>query len=82
MCSCRYLKLDTDHDGVISRDDLLRYGGHRLSRAIVDRILRLDIPKSVFPQLELILSISSVARIVWVAYPRKEPLLTDNDNAL
>lgn len=35
---CRYWELDADHDGVISREDLLRYGGHRLSRAIVDRI--------------------------------------------
>mmetsp|Transcript_8153 Transcript_8153/g.18600 ORF Transcript_8153/g.18600 Transcript_8153/m.18600 type:complete len:347 (+) Transcript_8153:559-1599(+) len=35
---CRYWELDTDHDGRLSREDLLKYGDHKLSRAIVDRI--------------------------------------------
>ena len=35
---CRYWELDSDHDGLIGREELLKYGGHRLSRAIVDRI--------------------------------------------
>ena len=35
---CRFWELDFDHDAVLSREDLLKYGGHRLSRAIVDRI--------------------------------------------
>jgi len=35
---CRYWELDSDHDGIISTEELLKYGGHRLSRAIVDRI--------------------------------------------
>ena len=39
----RYWELDSDHDGVISREDLLRYGGHRLSRAIVDRIFEVSL---------------------------------------
>jgi len=35
---CRYWELDGDHDGELGRDDLLGYGGHRLSSAIVDKI--------------------------------------------
>jgi serine/threonine-protein phosphatase 2A regulatory subunit B'' len=35
---CRFWELDFDHDALLSREDLLKYGGHRLSRAIVDRI--------------------------------------------
>ena len=51
---CRYWELDTDHDGVISRDDLLRYGGHRLSRAIVDRIFEVGHrPSPVFPPIRI-----------------------------
>ncbi|EGB09121.1 hypothetical protein AURANDRAFT_3205, partial [Aureococcus anophagefferens] len=34
---CRFWELDGDHDARLSRDDVLKYGGHRLSRAIVDR---------------------------------------------
>lgn len=30
--------MDTDHDFLLSRDDLLRYGGHALTRRIVDRV--------------------------------------------
>ncbi|KAH8046997.1 hypothetical protein JL722_13335 [Aureococcus anophagefferens] len=35
---CRFWELDGDHDARLSRDDVLKYGGHRLSRAIVDRV--------------------------------------------
>ncbi|KAJ1456532.1 hypothetical protein M885DRAFT_497035 [Pelagophyceae sp. CCMP2097] len=35
---CRFWELDADRDALVTRDDLLKYGGHRLSRAIVDRI--------------------------------------------
>ena len=35
---CKFWELDTDHDFSLSRDDLMRYGGHSLTRAIVDRI--------------------------------------------
>ena len=35
---CRFWELDTDRDGALSREDLLKYGDHSLSNAIVDRI--------------------------------------------
>ena len=35
---CKFWELDTDHDFLLSRDDLLRYGGHALTRRIVDRV--------------------------------------------
>ena len=35
---CKFWELDTDHDFYLSRDDLLRYGGHALTRRIVDRV--------------------------------------------
>ncbi|GLE00694.1 hypothetical protein PINS_up009481 [Pythium insidiosum] len=35
---CKFWELDTDHDFQLSPDDLARYGGHSLTRIIVDRI--------------------------------------------
>lgn len=35
---CRFWELDTDRDGFLTREDLLKYGQHSLSNAIVDRI--------------------------------------------
>eukprot|EP00611_Tribonema_gayanum_P002708 TRINITY_DN1203_c3_g2_i1.p1 TRINITY_DN1203_c3_g2~~TRINITY_DN1203_c3_g2_i1.p1 ORF type:complete len:578 (-),score=149.37 TRINITY_DN1203_c3_g2_i1:471-2204(-) len=35
---CRFYELDIDQDGRLRREDLLRYGNHALSAAIVDRI--------------------------------------------
>mmetsp|Transcript_3043 Transcript_3043/g.3974 ORF Transcript_3043/g.3974 Transcript_3043/m.3974 type:complete len:661 (-) Transcript_3043:961-2943(-) len=35
---CQFWELDADKDAKITRSDLLKYGGHRLSRAIVDRV--------------------------------------------
>jgi serine/threonine-protein phosphatase 2A regulatory subunit B'' len=35
---CKFWELDSDHDFFLSRDDLLRYGGHALTRRIVDRV--------------------------------------------
>lgn len=35
---CKFWELDSDHDFQLSADDLIRYGGHSLTRAIVDRI--------------------------------------------
>ena len=34
---CRFFELDADKDSKIGREDLLRYGEHSLSEAIVDR---------------------------------------------
>ena len=34
----QFWELDTDHDFLISREDLLRYGNHSLTYRIVDRI--------------------------------------------
>ena len=35
---CQFWELDQDKDAKLTRTDLLKYGGHRLSRAIVDRV--------------------------------------------
>ena len=35
---CRWWELDADRDARLRRDDLLRYAGHRLSRAVVHRV--------------------------------------------
>ncbi|KAK4528083.1 hypothetical protein GAYE_SCF48G6017 [Galdieria yellowstonensis] len=35
---CRFWELDTDHDLLIDKEDMLRYGGHALTYRIVDRI--------------------------------------------
>ncbi|CAI5717919.1 unnamed protein product [Hyaloperonospora brassicae] len=35
---CKFWELDTDHDFLLNLDDLVRYGGHALTRIIVDRI--------------------------------------------
>eukprot|EP01052_Picozoa_sp_SAG31_P031544 SAG31_NODE_3352_length_4370_cov_3.025749_4_plen_320_part_00 len=35
---CKFWELDSDHDLEISRDELLRYGNHALTRRLVDRI--------------------------------------------
>jgi len=35
---CKFWELDTDHDFLIDREDLLRYGNHALTYRIVDRI--------------------------------------------
>lgn len=38
MIYCKFWELDTDHDFVIDKDDLLRYGNHALTYRIVERI--------------------------------------------
>jgi serine/threonine-protein phosphatase 2A regulatory subunit B'' len=35
---CKFWELDTDRDFLLSRDDLLRYGGHALTRHTIDRV--------------------------------------------
>ena len=35
---CKFWDLDTDHDFLLSRDDLLRYGNHSLTYRIADRL--------------------------------------------
>mmetsp|Transcript_13010 Transcript_13010/g.35445 ORF Transcript_13010/g.35445 Transcript_13010/m.35445 type:complete len:567 (-) Transcript_13010:109-1809(-) len=35
---CTFWELDTDHDFLLDKDDLLKYDGHALSRRTVDRI--------------------------------------------
>eukprot|EP00602_Paraphysomonas_sp_CaronLab_P009085 CAMPEP_0185026688 /NCGR_PEP_ID=MMETSP1103-20130426/11010_1 /TAXON_ID=36769 /ORGANISM="Paraphysomonas bandaiensis, Strain Caron Lab Isolate" /LENGTH=626 /DNA_ID=CAMNT_0027560353 /DNA_START=56 /DNA_END=1936 /DNA_ORIENTATION=- len=37
---CRFFELDADKDSKLSRDDLLKYGEHALSEAIVDRVFQ------------------------------------------
>jgi len=35
---CKFWELDCDHDFSLSKDDLMRHGGHALTRVIVDRV--------------------------------------------
>jgi hypothetical protein len=35
---CKFWELDSDHDFLIDKDDLLRYGNHALTYRIVERI--------------------------------------------
>lgn len=38
MIYCKFWELDTDHDFLIDKDDLLRYGNHALTYRVVERI--------------------------------------------
>jgi len=35
---CKFWELDTDHDFLIDKENLIRYGNHALTYRIVDRI--------------------------------------------
>jgi hypothetical protein len=35
---CKFWELDTDHDFLIDKENLIRYGNHSLTYRIVDRI--------------------------------------------
>ena len=37
----QFWELDTDHDFIISREDLIRYGNHSLTYRIIDRIFQM-----------------------------------------
>ena len=37
---CKFWELDSDHDFLLSKEDLMRHGGHSLTRGIVDRIFQ------------------------------------------
>lgn len=37
---CRFYELDTDKNGLLSRDDLVRYGDHALSEQLIDRVFQ------------------------------------------
>ena len=37
---CRFFELDADKDTKLSKEDLLKYGDHTLSEAIVDRVFQ------------------------------------------
>ena len=39
---CRFYELDSDRDNRLSRENLLKYGDHALSSAIVDRIFEVS----------------------------------------
>lgn len=38
MIYCKFWELDTDHDFLIDKENLIRYGNHALTYRIVDRI--------------------------------------------
>lgn len=50
---CKFWELDTDHDFMIDREDLLRYGNHALTYRIVDRIFEQVLSSLLFPALAL-----------------------------
>ena len=37
----QFWELDTDHDFIISKEDLIRYGNHSLTYRIIDRIFQM-----------------------------------------
>ena len=38
MIYCKFWELDTDHDFLIDKENLIKYGNHALTYRIVDRI--------------------------------------------
>eukprot|EP00873_Tetraselmis_striata_P045230 jgi/Tetstr1/465494/TSEL_000879.t1 len=48
---CKFWELDTDHDFMIDREDLLRYGNHALTYRIVDRIFE-QVPRKFACEVE------------------------------
>ena len=41
----QFWELDTDHDFIISKEDLIRYGNHSLTYRIIDRIFQMVSPQ-------------------------------------
>ncbi|XP_077252857.1 serine/threonine protein phosphatase 2A regulatory subunit B''beta-like [Tasmannia lanceolata] len=48
---CKFWELDTDHDFLIDKDNLIRYGNHALTYRIVDRIFS-QIPRKFTSKVE------------------------------
>jgi serine/threonine-protein phosphatase 2A regulatory subunit B'' len=48
---CKFWELDSDHDFLIDKDDLLRYGNHALTYRIVERIFS-QIPRKFSSKVE------------------------------
>lgn len=48
---CKFWELDTDHDFLIDKDDLLRYGNHALTYRIVERIFS-QVPRKFSSNVE------------------------------
>eukprot|EP00897_Mesotaenium_endlicherianum_P010275 jgi/Mesen1/9276/ME000060S08713 len=48
---CKFWELDSDHDFLIDKDDLLRYGNHALTYRIVDRIFS-QVPRKFTSKVE------------------------------
>lgn len=48
---CKFWELDSDHDFVIDKDDLLRYGNHALTYRIVERIFS-QVPRKFTSKVE------------------------------
>ena len=48
---CKFWELDSDHNFLLSQEDLLRYGNHALTYRIVDRIFsQVDMPSTLNPE--------------------------------
>ncbi|XP_020578971.1 probable serine/threonine protein phosphatase 2A regulatory subunit B''delta isoform X2 [Phalaenopsis equestris] len=48
---CKFWELDTDHDFLIDRENLIKYGNHALTYRIVERILA-EVPRSFSSKVE------------------------------
>lgn len=48
---CRFFELDADKDSKLTRDDLLKYGEHSLSEALVDRSAPQEWKGNKYPHL-------------------------------
>ncbi|KAJ1694315.1 hypothetical protein LUZ63_011013 [Rhynchospora breviuscula] len=48
---CRFWELDTDHDFLISKENLIKYGNHSLTYRIVDRIFS-QVPRKFISKVE------------------------------
>ncbi|KAJ4802654.1 Calcium-binding EF hand family protein [Rhynchospora pubera] len=48
---CRFWELDTDHDFLISKENLIKYGNHSLTYRIVDRIFS-QVPRKFLSKVE------------------------------
>jgi serine/threonine-protein phosphatase 2A regulatory subunit B'' len=61
---CKFWELDSDHDFLIDKDDLLRYGNHALTYRIVERIFS-QVGNCTLP---LVLVLGDYVPVIWGLY--------------
>ena len=71
----QFLELDGDHDLLLDRNDLLRYGSHGLTYRIVDRIFAGAPRRRTSPQVCHLCSVWQALRIclLQMALPEAQP---------